>query len=351
MRWRLIATLVAAAGGAVAVGAPTDGLSSGPIRYCDYVAPGVVDSTRATHGKDHRVLVRSEVLKEETELQANAGAVVLLTRADALEKVEGGWRFRGKWLGVHGDEAYADSMRESAERCRNGKVENALCPDAHYRDEPFVRWKRRFPLRCTGIIVAPGLVLTAKHCIDNEPTREQIRLVRDARDLRATFAPGDVAKITNVPFVGAGDQDLALVEVAGVDAPGVPWADVPLPGVGRPPHSPSVYTIGHSFGLPSTFAGCAIAKWGVDDSKVPSNLDAHKPSGSGSPVFDAQSHQLVGVAVDFTLPFALKGGTHDGCPCKRISFRGDGSPRTMIQRLDENVRTMIEHRRTRRTSR
>ena len=87
-----------------------------------------------------------------------------------------------------------------------------------------------------------------------------------------------------------------------------------------------VYALGHGLGLPMKLSYCGIVTDKVYDKK-PSMfaLDIHiLPGNSGSPIFDADTHQLVGTIFGLHEIKAVPNPTDD-CVDLKINMKGDFS--------------------------
>jgi len=170
-------------------------------------------------------------------------------------------------------------------------LKHKLCKEEQFWDEPAAAF-------CSGVLVAPQLVATADHCLDEEPDVSKIRFVfgfrMNSKDNPQTrfshvdvYAGKQVVSDRNNP-IGA---DWALIEL-----------DRPVTGdhppkmvrrTGKIPDSEAVYAIGYPNGLPVKISGGAVVRDNGQSEIFVSNLDAYTGS-SGSPVFNS-SHVVEGI--------------------------------------------------------
>lgn len=206
-----------------------------------------------------------------------------------------------------GDAAIAT---RSASRLRlhhqvNGNF-NGLCPQQPWWCQPIVieRSGEAFgSFGYSGYLLAPDLVLTCWHGWEHFQHARQLAifdyLARHGCDVPVQLPPQAAVAIEPVPVLGA---------EAGGDAPRCAgdWAVLRLAQrVGRPvdavaPAEPRLgggaYVLGHPLGLPAklTERGTIL---GVDGATFRIDVDTYTGN-SGSPVFDADSHALIGIVVE-----------------------------------------------------
>ena len=181
-----------------------------------------------------------------------------------------------------------------------------LCSQEPFRAQPLGCF-------CSGILVAPDIIATAGHCVDDAAHLKKIRFVfgfrmTSASKVRSTFGADDV--YTGVKLVGR------QLTQSGID-----WALVQLDRVvkGRKPvafrtsgkigGTAEVFVIGHPCGLPQKYADGAAVKQNTNASYFSATLDTYGGN-SGSPVFNAATTKLEGLLVRGQTDFVKVGNCH-----------------------------------------
>jgi V8-like Glu-specific endopeptidase len=177
-----------------------------------------------------------------------------------------------------------------------------LCDEERFADV-------RVAAKCTAFLVADDMVATAAHCIDEQrldpKMLDGLRFVFPDRSGEVDGNPWNVSKgnvyepdrlvgWTPRTDAGAAAGEWALVRLKrNVEG----RRPVALARKAAPTEGDPVYLLGHPLGLPLTFDGGSkrIVKANADGTLV-TNLDAYKGN-SGSPVFSANTHEVVGVLV------------------------------------------------------
>jgi hypothetical protein len=180
---------------------------------------------------------------------------------------------------------------------------NALCPDQRWWHQPVVleRSGEAFgSFGYTGYLVAPDLVLTCWHGWDHFQHARQVAIfdysTSVGSDAPEELSAESVMQITPAPVFGP-DEALAASLCAGdwvllrLARP-VPRALSPIK-VAAPRPGALAYTLGHPLGLPLKLAqGGRVLD--VEGETFRVALDTYTGN-SGSPVFDAVSHALIGI--------------------------------------------------------
>lgn len=197
-----------------------------------------------------------------------------------------------------------------------------LCPSEPFRDQPAVAY-------CSGVLVAPNLVLTAGHCVEDQKTCNETALVFDYavtndEDDAQYVLKKDVFPCKKLLYQrNKGLDDYAILELAR-KVPGrepVTWRKSGRPAVGE-----KLVMIGHPSGLPQKIdTGGKVRSLAVDHFRA--NLDAFYNS-SGSPIFNAATMELQGMLIQGDTEDYVKGPTcttaqycpDDGCSGEEANF-------------------------------
>ena len=169
---------------------------------------------------------------------------------------------------------------------------NSLCPDEPFVDQPVGAF-------CTGFLVAPDVIATAGHCV-NEENVTTIRFVfgfrmADARTPQIVIRNSEVyagAVVLGRELTADGaDWCLVRLDRAVSGRPVLPLRRAGTIGAGQ-----RLYVIGHPSGLPAKFAGGAEVRASSNPAFFTANLDTFGGN-SGSPVFNADTHEVEGILV------------------------------------------------------
>jgi hypothetical protein len=180
---------------------------------------------------------------------------------------------------------------------------NALCPDQRWWRQPVVleRSGEAFgSFGYTGYLVAPDLVLTCWHGWDHFQHARQVAVfdyaIGPGNDVPVELSAESVIEVAPAPVWGP-DEALAAALCAGdwvllrLERP-VARALEPVQ-VAAPRPGAMAYVLGHPLGLPLKLAqGGRVL--GVEGATFRVALDTYTGN-SGSPVFDADSHALIGI--------------------------------------------------------
>ncbi len=237
---------------------------------------------RAIYGKDDRKDTRDVTNKRQLAL---ASASVALVEVDDLDPAPG-----GGW-----------SLRTTS-----FQKEYSLCDNERYAEQPLGCF-------CSGVLVAPDVIATAGHCVDNAAALKKVRFVfgfrmESATQARTTFPTADVyqgSALIGRAFTDDG-TDWALVRL---DRPVVGRTPVKLRKTGKVANDERLFVIGHPCGLPQKVAGGAEVRNNGPRAYFVANLDTYGGN-SGSPVFSAKSNQLEGLLVRGQTDFVLSGSCY-----------------------------------------
>ena len=199
---------------------------------------------------------------------------------------------------------------------------NNLCPDEPFVNQPVGAF-------CSGFLVAPDLIATAGHCV-NQDNVTTIRFVFGYRMTDPGAAP------TNIPnsniYAGAAVVGRVLTKnaadwcVVRLSRPVAGRAPLQMRRAGRIADGQSIYVIGHPCGLPAKFADGANVRTNTQPSFFTANLDTYGGN-SGSPVFNADTHQVEAVLVRGAPDFVPKGVCMVSAVCSTNGCDGEDCTR------------------------
>jgi hypothetical protein len=250
------------------------------------------------------------------ELRADEEGVAILFDRAELGEVEGGrYRLRTR------------PLREHFDLCDHRFAREPCLPGA--RGSGFL--VARFPQRRRS-----RWLVTASHCV--EPAQLASTVVTFAFDLEAVqdgavWIPVDEVYELRAELVRCADDDPTDWAIFELDRDVVgrtirPLATEPIAAL-RP-----VHIAGHPLGLPRKLAGNAVVRDNAAADHFKANLDAYGGN-SGSPIFDSETHAIVGLLVSGqedlmpSLGCKLDQCMLDQCPgetCTRVALFADYIP-------------------------
>lgn len=200
-----------------------------------------------------------------------------------------------------------------------------LCEGERFRDQPVAP-------HCTGFLVAPDIIATAGHCI-NQNNLAQTRFVFGFRMLTADKARivvdnANIFKgiaILGREEVGAG-ADYALVRL---DRPATGRPVLAIRRTVKIDDTQAVYVMGHPSGLPLKYAPGANVRDNSNASFFVANLDTYGGN-SGSPVFNADDGAVEGILVRGDTDFVRVGNCYVSNVCPTTGCRGEDVTRTTV---------------------
>ncbi len=217
-----------------------------------------------------------------------------------------------------------------------------LCEDQKFARQPTGPY-------CTGFLVAPDIVTTAGHCIEDAPLSERCgpqyaclnntyfvfgfaMQNEDPNLVVSSFSPEKV--FTGVEILAHGSRleeplDFALVKL---DRPVVGVAPVTLSAGNSFAEDQTFYVIGHPTGLPLKIATDGILHKDDNPNHFVASLDTFGGN-SGSPIFNLHTHKVEGILVEGAQDFRKHEDKARGCnvayTCKEIC-EGDACPSEFI---------------------
>lgn len=186
-----------------------------------------------------------------------------------------------------------------------------LCADEPYRNQPSSAF-------CTGFLVAPDLMVTAGHCIDDRACRD-VQFVfgfamQDASTVTATVPASDVYGCADIiARAETSTDDYAVVRLDRAVAGRAPLA---VRRSGSVSLGDAVTVAGHPAGLPLKIAGGATVRGTGHPYYFEANVDTYGGN-SGSPVVAADG-TVEGILVrgnaDFTYDYGARCYVSNECP-------------------------------------
>jgi hypothetical protein len=198
-----------------------------------------------------------------------------------------------------------------------------LCAGERFRNQPVGAF-------CSGFLVAPDIIATAGHCV-NSTNVTTVRFVFGFRMLNATNAQTIVNNseiYRGVAIIGrqltTNGTDWSLVRI---DRAVTNHRIVQIRRVGSIANNQALHVIGHPVGLPTKVAAGAAVRDNSPAAFFVSNLDTYGGN-SGSPVFNANTHEVEGILVRGETDFVSNGTCNVSLVCPSTGCRGEDCTRT-----------------------
>ncbi|MBI4964408.1 MAG: trypsin-like peptidase domain-containing protein [Desulfomonile tiedjei] len=200
-----------------------------------------------------------------------------------------------------------------------------LCPEERFGEQPVGAF-------CTGFLVAPDIIATAGHCA-NASNVQDVRFVfgfEMENETKARLIIDNNEIYRGVNIIGrqeiASGADWALIRI---DRAVTNHPVLQVRKSGKINDNQSVYVIGHPSGLPKKVAGGSAVRKNESPEFFVANTDTYGGN-SGSPVFNANSHQVEGILVRGETDFVTQGNCTVSLVCPASGCRGEDCTRTSV---------------------
>ncbi|WP_413582711.1 trypsin-like serine peptidase [Bdellovibrio sp. HCB288] len=221
-------------------------------------------SDAVVYGKDSLSIPEKTSISDSAEFQNNVqSSIAMMYRSDLTET-------------PHGFELPNKTVRDSHNTCSKFTLSESLNP-----------------AQCSAVLVAPNLVLTAGHCVTmkKDTCADAVFVVGFNQD-NMTALNEQVyfcKQVRVLSFFEKGNlSDYALVELDRA-VPDISPVKIKTSALNL---NDSIYTLGYPLGTSKKYADGFIRSF--DRILAVSNLDVYGGN-SGGPVFDKQTHELVGI--------------------------------------------------------
>jgi hypothetical protein len=202
------------------------------------------------------------------------------------------------------------------------------------QDEPF-REQRTAPI-CSGFLVAPDILITAGHCVQDQDSCDTAQFVFDF----ALFRNSDDQPHDNIPRRNVYSCEKLIHSEVHVNSADFAVVRLDRRVVDRNPLAvnfdnslelnTNLLVIGHPVGLPTKVAGGAVVRE-IEEDYFVANLDTYGGN-SGSAVFNAESGKVEGILVRGARDFIEKDGCRTSNRCANNSCGGEDV--TKIQHIE-----------------
>lgn len=197
-----------------------------------------------------------------------------------------------------------------------------LCNTEPFRNQPIGAF-------CSGFLVAPDSVATAGHCV-NASNLADIRFVfgyrmTNASDPQTVVNNSEIYQGTSI--IGRQLTNAADWSLVRLDRRVTSHGAVSIRRTGVIPNNQAVYVIGHPSGLPIKYAPGSNVRDNTPAAFFVANLDTYGGN-SGSPVFNANNHDVEGILVRGETDFVMNGTCRVSQVCPDTGCRGEDCTRT-----------------------
>ena len=206
-----------------------------------------------------------------------------------------------------------------------GNIEFQMCLTEKFLNQPKIAF-------CSGTLIAPDLVLTAGHCIENAKDCNSTRLVFDYKLLNARSQISSVPAenvfkcaeiIQTTQSKNAADFAIIRLEKVAIGREPMQFSDRELTS-----HD-SLMLIGHPAGLPTKFTMNGQVRNLIPDEYFTASLDSFSGN-SGSAVFDQSTGLIVGVLSRGGQDYERKNSCYVAKACAENDCRGEDVTRALV---------------------
>lgn len=279
-------------------------------QFSDYtIYQEVYRREKGIYGKDDR---REAYMESDPGIQSNTGKVVAFFQRSSL-------RFNA--------DGSASIINPSSYKRKVG-----LCDDEPFCLQPSVSY-------CTGFAISENMIVSAGHCL-TDLSPDDIVCVFDYRltpngNIVQTIKASDIFFPTSIvkrEYDRSTSRDFLVVRVRGQ----IPQSRIAtIDSSAMLPVNLPVYVIGHPQGLPLKVAKNAKIRSNTNPEYFVANLDTYGGN-SGSPVFNATNHRVVGIMVRGGQDFVKVGNCKRSKKCPDSGC--DGEEVTRIISIFPHVR-------------
>ena len=224
----------------------------------------------------------------------------------------------------HSNDVVDNGNGTSTLQTHNFGTSHNLCLTERFRDQPLGCF-------CTGFLVAPNIIATAGHCVDNTNVTDR-RFVfgfQMSNNSTAQTIINNTEIYAGVTIVGRQLTNAADWSLVQVDRPVTNHRIAQIRRSGTIPNNQNLYVIGHPVGLPMKFADGANVRDNAPADFFVANLDTYGGN-SGSPVFNSNTHLVEGILVRGETDFVTQGTCNVSLVCPDTGCRGEDCTRTTV---------------------
>lgn len=194
-----------------------------------------------------------------------------------------------------------------------------LCDTERFNEQPIGTF-------CSGFAVEENIIVTAGHCIKSNDDLENVRFIFGFK----ANSKGNINITFNKYSVFSGKRIISR----GLDSSGLDYAvietneSIPesqiltLNDNAKISENENVYVIGHPSGLPLKIADGANVRDNSNPLYFVANLDSYGGN-SGSPIFNANTHEVEGILVRGEIDFVKNGNCAISNSCPDTGCRGE----------------------------
>lgn len=186
---------------------------------------------------------------------------------------------------------------------------------------------------CSGFLVAPDLVVTAGHCMEDSDSCESTQFLFDYKlqysgEVVDSVAQDKAYRCREIVKARTGQVDFAVVRL---DRPVTDRAPVKVNNHGTVEEGDLLSITGYPKGLPLKYAAGAQVRF-VSETDFEANLDSYSGN-SGSPVFNQRTGEVEGILIGGEGDFTAAGSCLISKQCKDDSCQGE-----TVTKIDQVLR-------------